>query len=259
MEFENVFTVPVGVDEAFEILTDLERVAPCLPGASLDEVDGAAYTGKVKVKVGPITVTYKGTAEVVEADRDAKHAVIDASGKEARGAGTARASVTADLAAEGEDSTRVTVVTDLAVTGKPAQFGRGVMADVGTKLIDTFADRLAAMIEAGDGEGVAGAGPVAEGEADEPLPPATSAPEAAATPDPATAAGTPGAPLVSPTGVTAPSATPEPGPRRIAPPAEEPEALDLGELAGGAVAKRAVPLVAALLAIVGLVWWWRRR
>lgn len=248
MEFVNEFTVPVGVDRAFDILTDLERVAPCLPGATLEEVHGDTYTGKVKVKVGPMAVTYRGTAELTEKDAEAKHAVIHAAGKEARGSGTAAADVTADLAAEGEASTRVRVVTDLAVTGKPAQFGRGVMADVGTKLIDTFAERLAAMVSAD------------ETGADEPesgLPPATEAPTAdtppAAEPDTPQAGGPVAAPVPEP--ITAGVGT---GPRRIAPPEQEPEALDLMEIAGGAVTKRLAP-VAALVALVVGVLWWRRR
>lgn len=234
VEFVNEFTVPVGVDRAFEILTDLERVAPCLPGATLEEVDGDAYTGKVKVKVGPISVTYRGTAEVIEKDADAKHAVIRATGREARGSGTAAADVTADLVADGDDTTAVRVVTDLTITGKPAQFGRGVMGDVGTKLIGTFADRLAAMLEADEGAGDAGVPPEA-------LPPPTAAPAADTAPS---------APPVAPVGGT--------GPRRLDPPAQEPEALDLMEVAGGAITKRLVPVAALVALLVALVWWRRR-
>jgi uncharacterized protein len=230
VEFTNEFTVPVGIDRAFEILTDLERVAPCLPGATLEEVDGDRYTGKVKVKVGPITVVYRGTAEVTEKDDAAKHATIHAEGKEQRGAGTASADVSADLVSEGDESTKVTVRTDLAVTGKPAQFGRGVMADVGNKLIGTFAERLEAMVQ----EEEAPAAVPAEAA---PTPPAAEAPTAA---EPA-----PVTPIT--TG----------GPRRLPPPEQEPEALDLAEVAGGAVAKRVIPLVAVLLVIAGILWWWR--
>ncbi|MEX1178795.1 MAG: SRPBCC family protein [Nitriliruptor sp.] len=238
MEFVNEFTVPVGIDRAFEILTDLERVAPCLPGATLEEVDGATYTGKVKVKVGPIAVTYRGTAELTEKDEAAKHAVIHAAGKEARGAGTATADVSADLVAEAADRTKVRVVTDLTVTGKPAQFGRGVMADVGTKLIGTFADRLSEMIEQDEGIG-----------ATDELPPPTTAPPAD------TAPGAAATPAVS---ATVPSQA-DAGPRRIAPPAREPEALDLVDVAGGAVAKRVLPLVALAALIAGVLWWRRSR
>jgi uncharacterized protein len=251
VEFVNTFTVPVGADQAFEILTDLERVAPCLPGATLEEVDGAAYTGKVKVKVGPIAVTYRGTAEITEKDADAKHAVIHAAGRESRGAGTATADVAADLTERPDGSTEVTVTTDLTITGKPAQFGRGVMADVGAKLIDTFADRLREMIE-DDQVGVGAAAATTE------LPPATAAPAAGAPPvsaaAPASAAAAPAAAGVG-AGTTAAA---DSGPRRIAPPAQEPEALDLVDIAGGAVTKRLVPVaVVALLALL-LVWWVRR-
>jgi uncharacterized protein len=252
VEFVNTFTVPVGADQAFEILTDLERVAPCLPGATLEEVDGAAYTGKVKVKVGPIAVTYRGTAEITEKDADAKHAVIHAAGRESRGAGTATADVAADLTERPDGSTEVTVTTDLTITGKPAQFGRGVMADVGAKLIDTFADRLREMIE-DDQAGRSGADVTTE------LPPATAAPEAGAPPisaaAPASAAAAPA--VAAGPGTGAPAAA-DSGPRRIAPPAQEPEALDLFDVAGGAITKRLVPVaVVALLALL-LVWWVRR-
>jgi uncharacterized protein len=236
VEFTNEFQVPVDVDTAFETLIDLERVAPCLPGAQLEEVDGDTYSGRVKVKVGPIQVTYRGTAEVVEIDHDAKRAAIKAAGKEARGAGTASADVVATLVSDGEDTTTVTVVTDLAVTGKPAQFGRGVMADVGARIIDTFAERLEAMLQEG---GVVG---------EEAPPPAESA-----APREAPAPTGPGPEAIA-TGAAAA------GPRRIAPiSGREDDALDLLDVAGPATLKRVVPLVAALLAVLGLVWWWRRR
>jgi uncharacterized protein len=160
VQFTNEFRVPVDVETAFTTLTDLERVAPCMPGAQLEEVDGDTYTGRVKVKVGPIQVTYRGTAEIVDIDPDGKRAAIRAKGKETRGAGTAAADVVATLAPEGDETTRVTVVTDLAVTGKPAQFGRGVMADVGARIIETFALRLEELLEE---DGVAAAGEAAEG------------------------------------------------------------------------------------------------
>jgi uncharacterized protein len=260
VEFTNEFQVPVDVDTAFATLIDLERVAPCMPGAQLEEVDGDTYTGRVKVKVGPMQVTYRGTAEVVEIDHDAKRAAIKAAGKEARGAGTASADVVATLTSDGDDTTTVTVVTDLAVTGKPAQFGRGVMADVGARIIDTFAERLEAMLQE---EGVVG---------EEAPPPAAAegapSPDAAADTTTTAAEETPAEPAV-PREATAP-AGPGPeaiatgaaaaGPRRIAPiPGREDDALDLLDVAGPATLKRLVPLVAALLAVLGLIWWWRRR
>lgn len=148
MQLEHSFTVPVGVDEAWRVLLDIERVAPCMPGAALDSVDGDDFTGTVKVRVGPIGLTYKGKARFAEKDEAAHRAVIDAQGRDARGNGTAAAHVTTTLHAEG-DVTRVAVVTDLNVTGKPAQFGRGVMADVGNKLIGQFADCLAGKLAGG--------------------------------------------------------------------------------------------------------------
>jgi carbon monoxide dehydrogenase subunit G len=147
MELEHSFTVPVPVDRAWDVLLDVERVAPCMPGATLDSVNGDEIKGRIKVKVGPISMTYAGTAKFTERDREAGVVTLDASGKETRGAGTASASVRSQLSADG-DQTHVTVHTSLNVTGKPAQFGRGVMAEVGGKLIGIFADNLAQMLAA---------------------------------------------------------------------------------------------------------------
>jgi uncharacterized protein len=226
MEFTNEFRVPSDLDTTFATLTDLEKVAPCLPGATLEEVDGDTYSGKVKVKVGPVQVTYKGTARLAEKDEENKRGRIEAKGKETRGAGTASADVVAELVADG-DGTLVKVVTDLNITGKPAQFGRGVLAEVGTKIIDTFADRLREMLEAGEREPE----PAAVG--------AEAGPEAVAT----------GAAEAAPS-----------GPRKIAPDlSREDDALDLLEVAGASAAKRLIPLVAALAVLFGLIWWLRRR
>jgi carbon monoxide dehydrogenase subunit G len=147
MELEHSFSVPVPAERAWDVLLDVERVAPCMPGATLDSVEGDSIVGRIKVKVGPITMTYAGTAKFTERDRDAGVVTLEASGKETRGAGTASASVRSQLTPEG-DHTRVTVHTTLNVTGKPAQFGRGVMTEVGGKLIGIFADNLAAMLAA---------------------------------------------------------------------------------------------------------------
>jgi uncharacterized protein len=228
MEFTNEFRVPSDIETTFATLTDLEKVAPCLPGATLEEVDGDTYSGKVKVKVGPVQVIYKGTARLAEVDADAKRGRIEAKGKETRGTGTASADVVAELEEDG-DGTKVKVITDLNITGKPAQFGRGVLAEVGTKIIDTFAQRLHDMLEAGE------------------------APEEEAAPAAATAPG----PEAVATGAAALAPS---GPRRIEPtPGREEDVLDLMEVAGAATAKRVIPLVAAILAILGIVWWWRRR
>ena len=141
MELHHEFTVPVPVDDAWRTLLDVERIAPCMPGASVEEYDGKTVTGSVKVKVGPITVTYKGTAVFEEQDDSAHRMVLIASGRETRGQGTARATVTSTLA-ERDGGTAVSVRTDLTVTGRPAQFGRGVMSEVGDRIIGQFAECL---------------------------------------------------------------------------------------------------------------------
>jgi uncharacterized protein len=233
VQFTNEFRVPADVDTTFKTLTDLERVAPCMPGATLEEVDGDVYTGRMKVKVGPAQMIYRGTAEVTEVDHEAKRAAITARGKETRGSGTASADVTATLTEEGGE-TVVTVHSDINVTGKPAQFGRGVMADVGTKIIGQFADRLQAMLVEGEG----GA--------------RTASDEAPAGPRPEPAVSTGN-------GQRGEQATPS-GPRRIAEdPSRADDALDLMEVAGSATLKRVVPLVLGLAAIGLLIWWLRRR
>ena len=143
MELNSEFRVEVPAAKTWEVLTDVERVAPCLPGATLLSVDGDEFTGAVKVKVGPITVSYKGEATFVEKDAAAQRVVLKASGKETRGNGNAAAVVTAQLKDEG-DSTSVVITTDLTISGKAAQFGRGVLADVAGNLIAQFAKALEA-------------------------------------------------------------------------------------------------------------------
>ncbi|MGW3622120.1 SRPBCC family protein [Streptomyces sp. NPDC000880] len=149
MELHHQFTVPVPVDEAWRVLLDIERIAPCMPGATVEGFDGEHIMGRVKVKVGPITVTYLGTAVFEEMDESAHRIVLTANGKEVRGQGTARATVTGTLAEE-DGGTAVTVVTDLTITGRPAQFGRGVMADVGDKLVGQFADCVSRKLASGE-------------------------------------------------------------------------------------------------------------
>ncbi len=147
MELEHSFTVPVPEERAWEVLMDVERVAPCMPGATLDSVDGDVISGRIKVKVGPIAMTYAGTARFTERDPDAHVITLEASGKETRGAGTASAKVRSTLESQ-NGHTHVVVHTTLNVTGRPAQFGRGVMAEVGGKLIGVFASNLADMLAA---------------------------------------------------------------------------------------------------------------
>lgn len=161
MELEHSFVVPVPKERAWDVLLDVERVAPCMPGATLDSVDGDDIRGKIKVKVGPISMIYVGTAQIVERDEKAGIVRIDASGKETKGAGTASASVRSLLEDRGLQ-THVTVLTTLNVTGKPAQFGRGVMNEVGGKLLGIFATNLAAMLGQTEDEAAGEPAPKAE-------------------------------------------------------------------------------------------------
>lgn len=141
MEISNSFTVDAPIEEAWVLLTNIAEIAPCLPGAKLtDETDGV-YTGGVKIKVGPVTAEYKGSAEFVEKDDENYKAVISGKGRDTRGAGNAQALITAQMVPVGT-ATTVDIVTDLKVSGKVAQFGRGVMQDVSTKLLGQFAECL---------------------------------------------------------------------------------------------------------------------
>ncbi len=146
MELINEFEVDAPLDVVWSVLTDVERIAPCLPGAQLQEVEGDEYRGVVKVKVGPITAQYKGAASFVEKDDAGYRAVLRAEGRDTRGTGNAAADITAEMAPTAT-GTRVTVTTDLKVTGKVAQFGRGVMADVSKKLMGQFADNLSELLD----------------------------------------------------------------------------------------------------------------
>ena len=142
MKLENEFVVPADVDKTWAALNDLEWVVPCFPGATLDSVDSDSFTGSVKLKLGSISMVYKGSGTFTERDEEARRVVISADGRDSRGQGTAQATVTTSLQAEGT-STRVSVVTDLKVTGKVAQFGRGVMNDVAGKILTQFSTCLA--------------------------------------------------------------------------------------------------------------------
>ncbi|WP_198679482.1 SRPBCC family protein [Thermomonospora amylolytica] len=142
MELDHDFTVPVPVDQAWSVLLDVERVALCMPGATLDSIDGEEYTGRLRVRLGAMTITYRGTARIVEADESAHSLTIEARGKEARGSGTAKATIRARMSEE-NGATRVTVHTTLSVTGRPAQFGRNILAEVGSRLLSRFAKALA--------------------------------------------------------------------------------------------------------------------
>ncbi|MBL7513652.1 SRPBCC family protein, partial [Frankia nepalensis] len=177
MELVNEFRVGLPVETAWALLTDLERIAPCMPGAQLLSVEGEEYHGAVKVKVGPITAQYKGKATFQEVDENTHRAVIKADGRESRGQGNASALVTAQLTPDG-DGTAVRLATDLTISGKAAQFGRGVLADVSGKLVAQFVRNLEADVAAA--AAAASAGPAATATEAESGPPAASAPGAAA-------------------------------------------------------------------------------
>jgi uncharacterized protein len=145
MELAHEFTVHTPIDRAWAVLTDIERIAPCMPGAELTEADGDTYHGLVKVKVGPISAQYKGTASFVEKDEAAHRVVLKAAGRDTRGQGNASATVTAVMTGQG-DGTRVEIATNMTVSGRVAQFGRGVMADVTARLLQQFVDNLEANV-----------------------------------------------------------------------------------------------------------------
>ena len=147
MKLENRFDVPVSVDQAWPVLLDLERLAQCMPGATLDSVDGTEYQGRVKIKAGPVTVSYAGVLVMESVDESTHSVVLNAQAKEQRGSGTVKAVITAQVH-PGNGTSRVDVTTDLAITGKPAQLGRGLIADVAGKIIDQFARNLAVEISA---------------------------------------------------------------------------------------------------------------
>ncbi len=184
MELTHQFTVPASVGDAWAAFNDLERIAPCFPGAALTAYDGDTFEGLCKIKLGPISLQYTGTGRFLERDETAHRAVIEAKGKDKRGNGTAAATVTATLQAAGDSATDVIVKTDLNITGKPAQFGRGVMQDVSDKLLGQFSSCLETKLGGPDED--ADSGPV-PADADEGTPIADAA-AAAATSGPAAAA-----------------------------------------------------------------------
>ena len=225
MKIEDQFRVDVPIDEAWKVLLDLERIAPCLPGAQLTEVEGDEYRGTVKIKVGPITAQYKGVAKIVEADEANHKVVLQAEGRDTRGQGNASAAVVATLVEEGT-GTVVKIDTDLNITGKVAQFGRGVMADVSSKLLGQFAENLKKDVLSGS---------------------ASSPSEAPTVADGPTEAGT------TPTD----GGVKESGPRKIE--SKEAEPIDLMDAAGGSVGKRVIPLLAGLVALLALRSIFKRR
>lgn len=321
MKIENEFTVHAPIDEAWKILTDLEGIAPCLPGAQLTGVDGDVYQGKVKIKVGPVISEFAGTARFAEKDDNAHRAVIDAKGRDSRSAGNAAAIITATLRAEGE-STVVSVDTDMKISGKLAQFGSGMIKEVSQKLLGQFVTSLEAKITGNQSGSAAAASDTTPAGSDVNLPPEPPQPGQAG-PDPqqakttvseiaedlrdarlearsdappesveAASEGVTDTPILHPGGTGSLSAVaddsrvPGPGKSVPAPPGgtthiagsenvtpkispaasrpraavvdQEPEPLDLMELAGGSIRKRLIPVAAGAIVVVAAILIWRR-
>src|SRR6185369_9583562 len=248
MEMDHSFTVPVPPDRAWDVLLDVEKIAPCLPGATVDEFDGEVVTGRIKVKVGPVSLTYRGTAKFTERDPDARVIVLEASGKETRGAGTASATVRATLEPEsGGEGTTASMHTTMNVTGRPAQFGRGVMIEVGSKLVEQFAQNLRQLI-AEDGAAGGNAAATATAEADASA--GQAAAEATGTPQDGPGSTQP-SPVVP---AAATTATPT-----AQPPAASADSINLVKLVGPSLLKRVIPVAVAAAGLALLGRWLFRR
>ena len=219
MDLQNSFVVPSDIDTAWKQLQDVEGLAPCMPGATLTSHDGDDFTGSVKVKLGPVSMVFAGQARFVSKDEATHTVVIEGAGKETKGTGTAKGLVTAVLVQEAPDRTRVDVNTEITITGKAAQFGRGVMQDVAGRIIDQFSANLAAMMTAGGAEATAAAAAATAG----------------------AAAGT----------TTAP-------PKPVELPHHE-DSIDLLGTAGAPVLRRAIPVAIGLAVVIGVIVWIARR
>jgi carbon monoxide dehydrogenase subunit G len=272
MKIVNEFTVNTPIDRAWALLTDLEQIAPCMPGAQLTAVEGDVYQGKVKVKVGPVISEFTGTARFTEKDDQAYRGVIDAKGRDARSAGNAAALVVAQLTADG-DKTLVSVDTDLKISGKLAQFGAGMIKEISGKLLAQFVTNLETKLAATDPVAavpVPVAGTPVEAPAEAPIEapaetPVASAAAVATAPAAAAVAVAPSlleapsvAPAVAP--AIAPAIAPATAPA-VALATDEPEALDLLGIAGGSIYKRLLPLAAGVVVVGAVIAWFvaRRR
>ncbi len=262
MKINNEFTVGVPVEEAWETMLNLERIAPCLPGAAIQGSEGEEYQGTMKVKIGPITANYKGTAKFEETDEANRRAVLKATGRDARGQGTASATIVSTLQEEGDD-TRVMVETDMKLTGRAAQFGRGIAQDVATRMLEQFAECLEREISGGGAAREApsaaseetGNGAAAQEEA--PAPVGGTAGRVISSEDPSVmAGGTVEGTIVSDGTPEAAASTEEQPPPRSEP--EEQEAFDLGAASQEAILKRLGPVLAGLGLLVILIWLIRR-
>jgi carbon monoxide dehydrogenase subunit G len=278
MKITNEFAVNTPIERAWAVLTDLEAIAPCLPGAQLTGVNGDVYQGKVKVKVGPVISEFAGTARFVEKDDAQYRGVIDAKGRDARSAGNAAALIAAHLRPAG-DRTLVSVDTDLRISGRLAQFGSGMIKEVSGKLLAQFVTNLEAKLAAEEtGRAAPAAAPAgtpaasaarpesepvtAASAATTPNAPSaattTNAPSAATTTNAPAAATPPSAALAPPapnTAVVGPTSGGPPATTTLAEPAAEAEALDLLSIAGRSISKRLVPVLVGLVAVGAVIAW----
>ena len=244
MKLENEFTVPASIDDAWAVLLDIPRVAPCLPGATVEPGgDDGTYNGTMKVKIGPISASYKGTVKIEEADESSRRVAMRAQAKDARGQGTAAATITSTME-ETPDGTKVHVETDMRITGAAAQFGRGVMQDVSAKMMKRFAECLAQ--EMGSG-GAPGAEAPEESKAPEPA----SSTNGNGTEVPSASSGVSSAEAEAPP--SASSGISSAAPTSSAPPRPTEDVLDIAEVSREAVLKRALPVVGAAVALLILL------
>jgi carbon monoxide dehydrogenase subunit G len=267
MKINNEFTVSVPIQEAWGVMLDLQKIAPCLPGAAIqDEKGDGEYDGTMKVKIGPITANYKGTVKIEEADEENHRAVLQATGRDARGQGTASATIVSTLQEEGGDSTKVNVETDMKLTGRAAQFGRGIAQDVATKMLTQFAECLEREISGNPEEGAAAANATrteTSGDSGDGAGPQETSAAAVggvggtagriiSSEDPAVMAGGPveGA-VVSGGGQPGAGGAPRHEP-------DETEAFDLGAASQEAILKRVVPVLVGLGLLAFLIWLIRR-
>jgi uncharacterized protein len=263
MKIQNEFTVSAPIEEAWNVMLDLERIAPCLPGAAIQDSDDGEYQGTMKVKIGPITANYKGTVKFEETDEAAHRAVLQATGRDARGQGTASATIISTLE-EVSDGTKVNVETDMKLTGRAAQFGRGIAQDVASKMLNQFASCLENEISGGGAAAASAETPTAKepetassngasGDAPAVTPTVTgSLGNVVSSEDPTVTAG------ASVQGAVVSGSSPESAP----PPAAarpEPEPFDIGAAGSEAVLKRAAPVLAGVGILLILLWLLRRR
>jgi carbon monoxide dehydrogenase subunit G len=272
MKLDNEFTVGVPIEQAWAVLTDLELIAPCMPGAQLTGMADGVYTGKVKIKVGPVTAEYAGTAQFSVKDETAYRAVIDARGRDSRGNGNATALISAQLQPSGA-ATMVSVSTDLTIAGRIAQFGSGMIKEVSAKLLGQFATCLEGKLSAGAVSEAAGSGTAASsapastagttgtgntagdsGEGSGQAAGSVTVPATGVTGQPAATAPSAAAtgPGAAATGTPAPNA--QAGAASLTVSGPDPAALDLMSVAGRAIYKRLVPLVVGLIVLAVIIY-----